>query len=199
MAWKVEGTYFETCSCNVVCPCTVASFDIGSDYDRCAFALVFSVARGEIDGTDVSGAKVVAIGDTPKVMTDGSWNLGVFIDAKTDEQADKLAGVFGGAMGGPMGGIAPLVGEMRGVERATIDIREDGLEHSVKIGDSVEFAVQDVVPFGIENGQPSRAVGIFHPAGSELTIAKTTDAKINAFGITVDGKSAFSAPFSWAA
>ena len=25
MPWKLEGSYFETCSCNVVCPCT-ASF-----------------------------------------------------------------------------------------------------------------------------------------------------------------------------
>lgn len=199
MAWKLEGTYFETCSCNVVCPCTVASFDIGADYDRCAFALVFSVAKGEIEGTDVSGTRVVAIGDTPKVMTDGNWRLGVFIDAKSDEQVEKLGGVFGGAMGGPMGGIAPLVGDMRGIERATIDVREDGLQHSVKIGDAVDFSVQDVVPFGIESGQPSRAVGIFHPAGSELTIAKATNASINAFGIEVDGKSAFSAPFAWAA
>ena len=34
MAWKLEGTYFETCSCEVVCPCT-ASLALGADYDRC--------------------------------------------------------------------------------------------------------------------------------------------------------------------
>ena len=199
MAWQVKGTYFETCSCNVVCPCAVASFDIGADYDRCAFALVFSVAKGEIDGTDVSGTRVVAIGDTPKVMTDGNWSLGMFIDAETDEQVEKLGGVFGGAMGGPMEGIAALVGDMRGIERATIEVKEDGLAHSVKIGKEVEFAVEDVVPLGVETGEPSRAVGISHFAGSELTISKATEASINAFGIEVDGKSAFSTPFSWAA
>ena len=29
MAWKLEGTYFETCSCDVVCPCT-ASLALGA-------------------------------------------------------------------------------------------------------------------------------------------------------------------------
>jgi len=42
--------------------------------------------------------------------------------------------------------------------------------------------------------------GIFHPAGSELTISKATRSHISAFGIEFEGKSAFSAPaFSWAA
>jgi hypothetical protein len=29
MAWQIEGRYFETCSCEVVCPCT-ASLTLGA-------------------------------------------------------------------------------------------------------------------------------------------------------------------------
>jgi hypothetical protein len=199
MAWQIEGTYFETCSCEVVCPCT-ASLALGADYDRCRVTLVFHVADGEVDGTDVSGLTVAAVADTPKVMTDGNWRLGVFIDDKaSDEQAEKLGGVFSGALGGPMAGLGPLIGENLGVERAPIEFREDGLTHSVRIGDAVDFEVEDVVPFGVESGEPARLTGIFHPAGSELTIAKATRTSISAFGIEYDGKSAFSAPFAWAA
>jgi hypothetical protein len=199
MAWKIEGTYFETCSCDVVCPCT-ASLALGADYDRCRVTLVFNVVDGEVDGTDVSGLTVAAVADTPQVMTDGGWRLGVFIDDKaSDEQAEKLGGVFGGQLGGPMGGLAPLIGENLGVERAPIEVREDGLTHSVRIGDAVDFEVEDVVPFGVESGEPARLSGIFHPAGSELTIAKATRSSINAFGIEYDGKSGFSSRFSWAA
>jgi hypothetical protein len=116
MAWQIEGTYFETCSCEVVCPCT-ASLALGADYDRCRVTLVFHVADGEVDGTDVSGLTVAAVADTPKVMTDGNWRLGVFIDDKaSDEQAEKLGGVFSGALGGPMAGLGPLIGENLGVE-----------------------------------------------------------------------------------
>jgi hypothetical protein len=200
MAWKIEGSYFESCSCEVVCPCT-ASLALGADYDRCRLTLVFHVENGEVDGTDVSGLTVAAVGDAPKVMTDGNWRLGVFIDAAaSDEQAEKLGGVFSGALGGPMEGLAPLISENLGVQRAPIEVRNEGLHHSVRIGDDVDIEVEDVVPFGVETGEPARVVGIFHPAGSDLTIAKATRANVNAFGIEFQGKSAFSTShFAWAA
>src|SRR5689334_20756179 len=151
MAWKIEGTYFETCSCELVCPCT-ASLALGASYDRCKVTLVFHVQTGEVDGTDVGGLTVAALADTPKVMTDGDWKLGVFIDsAASDEQAEKLGAVFSGQLGGPMAALGPLVGESLGVERAPIEVREDGLKHSVKIGDAVDFEIEDVVPFGVES------------------------------------------------
>jgi hypothetical protein len=200
MAWNLEGTYFETCSCEVVCPCT-ASLALGADYDRCKVTLVFHIVDGDVEGTDVSGLTVAAVGDSPKVMSDGNWRLGVFIDgAASDEQAEKLGAVFGGQLGGPMEALAPLVSENLGVERAPIEVREDGVRHSVRIGDAIDFEIEDVVPFGVESGEPARLSGVFHPAGSELTIAKATRSRISAFGIEYEGKSGFSnSAFSWAA
>jgi hypothetical protein len=198
MAWKLEGTYFETCSCDVVCPCT-ASLALGADLDYCRATLVFNVADGDVEGTDVSGLTVAAIVDSPKVMSDGNWRLGVFIDDKaSDEQLAKLGAVFGGQLGGPMEAVGPLVGEQLGVERAPIEVREDGLRHSVRIGDAIDFEVEDVVPVGVESGEPARLSGIFHPAASELTIAKATRSNIDAFGISYEGRSGFSSSrFAW--
>jgi hypothetical protein len=200
MAWKLAGTYFETCSCDVVCPCT-ASLALGADLDYCRVTLVFNVKDGDVDGTDVSGLTVAAVCDTPKVMTDGNWRIGVFIDgAASDEQAEKLGAVFSGQLGGPMEALGPLIGENLGAQRAPIEVREDGLTHSVKIGDAVDFEIEDIVSFGVENGQPAQLKGIFHPAGDSLTIAKATRSAINAFGIEYEGKSAFSrSEFAWAA
>jgi hypothetical protein len=200
MAWQIEGTYFETCSCEVVCPCT-ASLALGADYDRCRVTLVFHITDGDVEGTDVGGLTIAALTDTPKVMTDGNWRLGVFVDANaSDEQAEKLGAVFGGQLGGPMEALGPLIGENLGVERAPIEVREDGLRHSVRIGEAVDFEIEDVVPFGVESGEPARLTGIFHPTGSELTIARATRSAINAFGIEYEGKSAFSTSrFAWAA
>ncbi|MEA2293894.1 MAG: hypothetical protein QOE86_1533 [Solirubrobacteraceae bacterium] len=200
MAWQIEGTYFETCSCEVVCPCT-ASLALGADYDRCRLTLVFHITDGDVEGTDVGGLTIAALADTPKVMTDGNWRLGVFVDANaSDEQAEKLGAVFGGQLGGPMEALGPLIGENLGVERAPIEVREDGLRHSVRIGEAVDFEIEDVVPFGVESGEPARLTGIFHPAGSELTISRATRSAINAFGIEYEGKSAFSTSrFAWAA
>jgi hypothetical protein len=200
MSWKLEGSYFETCSCDVVCPCT-ASMTLPATHDYCRVTLVFNVKQGDVEGVDVGGLTVAAIADTPKVMTEGNWKLGVFIDAAaSDEQAEKLGAVFSGALGGPMEGLGPLVGENLGVERAPITVEEEGLRHSVRIGDAIDYEIEDVVPFGVETGEPARLTGIFHPAGSDLTVARATRSKINAFGISYDGASAFSrSSFSWAA
>jgi hypothetical protein len=173
----------------------------GASEDYCRIVLVFHVREGEVEGVDVSGLTVAAIAETPKVMTEGNWRLGVFIDAAaSDEQAQKLGGVFSGALGGPMEALGPLVGENLGVERAPIEVREEGLTHSVKIGDSVDFEIEDIVPFGVESGEPVRMAGMFHPVGNELVISHATRSQIDAFGISYEGKSGFSrSEFAWAA
>jgi hypothetical protein len=200
MAWSLEGSYVETCSCDLICPCN-ASFDHGATYDYCRATLVFAIRDGEIEGTDVGGLNVAAIIDTPKVMTDGNWRLGVFVDERaSDEQMEKLVAVFGGRKGGPMEAIGPLVGEMLGVERAPIDVVDDGVRHSVRVGDAIDFEIEDIVPFGVESGRPIRFDGMFHPAGSNLTIAEATRSRIDAFGISYEGKTGLStSEFSWAA
>ena len=200
MSWSLKGSYAETCSCELMCPCNL-SFDHGATYDYCRATLAFHVHEGEIEGTDVGGLKVAAIADTPKVMTDGNWKLGMFVDENaTDEQADKLTAVFSGQLGGPMAGLAPLVGEVVGVERVPIAIVDDGLRHSVRIGDAIDFEIEDIVPFGVETGEPARLAGIFHPVGSVLTAAEAKRSRISAFGIEYEGKTGLStAEFSWAA
>ena len=199
MAWSIEGRYFENCSCNVVCPCT-ASLALGADNDYCRALLAFHIDSGEVEGTDVSGLTVAALADTPKYMHEGNWKLGVLIDdAASDEQAEKLGQVFSGALGGPMEALGPLVSENLGVERVPMEFSSEGLQHSLKMGDAGSVAVEDVVSFGVETGEPARITGIFHPAGSELTIAKATESNVHAFGIELAnvGGSGFSTNFAW--
>jgi hypothetical protein len=200
MSWHLEGSYVETCSCELMCPCNL-SFDHGATYDFCRVTLVFDIHSGDVDGTDIGGLRVAAIADTPKVMTEGNWRLGMFVDERaTEEQAEKLVQVFSGQLGGPMGALAPLVGEMLGVERAAIEIHDDGLRHSVSVGDTIDFEIEDVVPYGVETGEPVRFSGMFHPVASDLTMAEAKRSRISAFGIEYEGKTGLStSSFSWAA
>src|SRR5438094_2406641 len=162
MAWKLDGSYFETCSCDVMCPCT-ASLALGATKDRCNVTLVFHVKSGEVDGTDVSGLTVAAVADTPKVMSDGNWRLGVVIDeAASDEQAEKLGAVFSGQLGGPMEALGPLLGEMLGVERVAMEFSSENGHHKLTVGDKGQVEVEDVIPFGVESGEPAKLAGIFH-------------------------------------
>ena len=200
MSWNLKGSYVETCSCELMCPCNL-SFDHGATYDFCRATLVFHIRQGEVEGTDIGGRKVAAIIDTPKVMTDGNWRLGLFVDEEaSDEQTEKLVQVFSGQLGGPMAGLAPLVGEVLGVERVPIEVVDDGVRHSVRIGDAIDFEVEDIVPFGVETGEPVRFAGMFHPVASDLTMAEAKRSQINAFGIQYEGKTGLStSEFSWAA
>ena len=200
MSWNLTGSYVETCSCELMCPCNL-SMDHGATYDFCRATLVFNLRDGQVEGTEVGGRTGVLIADTPKVMTEGNWRLGVYVDdGASDEQFDKLVKVFGGQLGGPMGALAPLVGEVVGVERAAIEVTDDGLVHSVRVADTIEFEIEDIVPFGVEDGQPVRFQGMFHPVASALTMAEARRTRINAFGIAYEGKTGLStSTFSWAA
>ena len=199
MAWNLQGRYFENCSCEMPCPCTV-SFDAGADYERCNALLAFHVDSGEVEGVDVSGLTVAVVADAPKVMTEGNWRVALAMDeSASDEQADKLGKVFGGELGGPMEMLAPLIGELLGVERAPIDFAAEDGRHRVKIGDSTEIEVEDVVPFGVETGEPAKLTDVFHPAATTLTVGKATRSRVSLVGLefSAEGKSGFSAPFTW--
>lgn len=200
MSWNLRGDYVETCSCELMCPCNL-SLDHGATYDFCRVTLVFDIREGSVEGTDVGSCRVALVADTPKVMTEGGWRVGVFVDEQaSDAQFDRLVQVFSGQLGGPMAGLAPLIGEMLGVERAPVEVEHDGLRHRVRIGSAVDFEVEDIVPFGSEDGEPVRFAGMFHPVASDLTMAEATRSTIDAFGIRYDARTGLSkSGFAWAA
>ena len=132
MARRQDGTYFENSSCDMVCPCTTSGLTMPADQDRCRVVLAFHVDHGEVDGLDVSDKTVVVVADTPPAMADGNWRLGVIMDAAASpEQA---------------AGLAPLIGEMLGIESALIDYVDEGRRHSLKVGDFMDIQIEDFVP-----------------------------------------------------
>lgn len=198
MAWQLDGTYFENCSCDVLCPCGASSLVLPADKDRCRVVLAFNVEDGDVEGTDVSDLTVVVLADTPAQMTDGNWRVGMFIDERaSEEQAQALGAVFGGEKGGPMGALAPLIGEMLGLERAPIEYSNGGTTHRLKVGDMIELEVEDFVPEG--QSETTRIGPINHPAASTLTVARATKSKVQAFGyeFSNEGMNGHAAPFSW--
>ena len=105
------------------------------------------------------------------------------IDAEaSDEQAEKLGAVFSGASGGPMQALAPLLGEHLGLGAAPIDLQRGGAPPQPQDRGFIDVELENIVPFGVETGEPARLTGIFHPAGSELAISHATRWQISAFG-----------------
>lgn len=200
MAWQIAGTYIENCNCDSVCPCATSGFTQAADGDACHLSLIFHIDGGAIEGVDVASRTVALVCDTPKMMADGGWAVGLFIDdGASDEQADALGSVFGGQAGGPVGALAPLIGEVRGVERAPMTYVSDGLTHSVKIGSAVDIEVQDTLQPGSD--KPVELHGMTATPVPDVVVATATRSSVNAFGMEWDntGKHGFSGPFSWSA
>src|SRR3954451_6940295 len=201
MAWRLDGTYFENCPCDMVCPCTTSALTMPADAERCRVVLIFHIDSGEVEGVEVNGLTVAVLADTPPVMAEGNWRVGMFMDADaSEEQAEKLGAVFSGQLGGPMEALGGLIGEQLGVERVAMEFESDNGHHKLTVGDKGTVEVEDVVSFGNESGEPATMTNIFHPAGSTLTIAKATETSgVSAFGIDAQnaGKSGFSHRFAW--
>ena len=129
MAWRLDGTYFESCSCDAVCPCTWSALTAKATLDRCRALLAYHVESGEIEGVDVSGLSFALFLDTPPVMSEGNWRVGVYLDdAASDSQAGQLGALLSGQLGGPPAMLGPLIGEMLGVEKVSITYTDDGAE-----------------------------------------------------------------------
>ena len=200
MAWYLQGTYIENCSCEVVCPCAASAFAAPATYERCNAALAWHIDSGEVDGTDVSDLSVVLVLDAPQQMSEGNWRGGMFMDDRaSDEQAEKLGGIFSGQMGGPLANVVPLISENLGLEVAPIEHADDGRRHRVKVGDAIEMEIEDLVsPFDPDGPLP-KLTETKHPASSEMTPARALAGRVQGLGVgfSGEGKSGLSTPFAW--
>ena len=166
MSFSVEGDYFEVCSCDVSCNCVWLGSATGDD---CDVLLAWHVTNGSKDGVDLSGLNAVMAVHSPKRMTDGGWKVALYLDDRASaEQSEALGAVFSGAAGGHLANLGPLIGEVAGVEPATIRFeRSDGSLHAEVAGalsmnseqvvgmDGREPAVIANAPFGVVT-QPLR-------------------------------------------
>jgi hypothetical protein len=134
MAYELEGSLLEVCTCNILCPCWV-----GEDPDggKCDGLFAWHFDKGTINGTDVSGRTFGWIGHIPGNILEGNWRIVVFIDEDaTDEQEQALLDVWTGKLGGPIADLAQLVGEVMAVERVPITFTVEGVKGKVKFGDA---------------------------------------------------------------
>ena len=197
MAWNLSGTFYENCSCTATCPYTWSNMQYAATTDRCNAALAFSIESGDVNGTDMAGCTMVLLVDSPPVMSDGGWDVGLVIDDGASEaQVEALGAVVSGQLGGPPAALGPLLGNFLGIERMPISISSDGNEHTVTFGDSsytgrphVNGSDDVVALTGIDT----------HPAGPVLGLAPVSSSSVSAMGISFGGEglSGFSNPFSW--
>lgn len=150
MTYRIEGDYFEACSCKVSCPCIF--LNPGTE-DNCDVFFAWRINSGEKDGTRLGGLNVALAVHSPKLMTDGGWRVALYLDDRaTQQQTDALTAIFAGQAGGHLAAVAPLIGEVTGVHRVPIAFEKHGLKRSVKVGNVMEVAVGELT--GMDGQKP---------------------------------------------
>ncbi|MBB3189897.1 DUF1326 domain-containing protein [Halomonas cerina] len=199
--WHIEGQYMETCNCDFICPCIGSNLTARPTEGDCKAAIAMRIDDGNKDGTSLNGLAFIVLLHSPGPMAEGNIKVGLIIDDQADEaQTQAISEIASGAVGGPMAGLAPLVGEMAGVEKRPITFTEDGLKRTVEAGDLVDQALEGV-PSVSKEGEPIYLENTAHPVSTKLALANASHSRFHAFGIDWEDASGLRnghfAPFSW--
>ena len=202
-AWQVNGEYFETCSCDFVCPCIPSNLAAKPTKGDCTFAFAFQVDRGRFGTVTLDGLAFAVVGWTPGVMGEGNWKVGLIVDERASaEQQQAIAGIASGQAGGPMAALGPLIGTFLGVEKKPIRFEKTGLKRSVSIPGVLEQAVEGVA----SAANPAETLVIdntLHPVNARLALAHAAGSRLRAFGLNWEDSSGRNnghfAPFAWQA
>src|SRR5262245_58675193 len=108
--WQISGQYYETCSCDFICPCILGQMVATPSKGSCTFAMALHVERGTFDSVTLDGLGFIVLGYTPEAMIKGNWSVGLIVDERAKaEQRDAIATITSGNAGGPMAAVTGLV------------------------------------------------------------------------------------------
>jgi hypothetical protein len=201
-SWQVGGQYYETCSCDFVCPCILGQMAVRPTKGSCTFAMAMQVERGNYGSLSLNGLGFSVVALTPEEMGKGNWSVGLIIDERASaEQRDALTAIASGAAGGPMAALSGLIGKFLGVEAAPIRFDRNGLKWSVTASTLVDMAAEGAKGINPNATEPLYLDNTGHPASDRLAIAHALKSHVHALGLKWDDASGKNnghyAPFSW--
>ena len=201
-SWSISGQYFETCSCDFVCPCITGQMAVRPSKGSCTFAMAMQVERGSFGKVPLEGVAFIVLGFTPAEMGKGNWSVGLVIDERaTAEQRDAITAIASGAAGGPMAPLSGLIGKFLGAEQAPIRIDRTGIKFTVTAGNLVDMAAEGAMGIDPAATEPLFIDNTGHPVSSRLALAHASKSHVHALGLTWDdagGKNnGHFAPFNW--
>jgi hypothetical protein len=201
-AWQVSGQYYETCSCDFVCPCVPGGMTVRPTNGSCTFAMAFSIEHGKYGSMSLDGLGFIVIGFTPEEMGKGNWSVGLIVDERAKaERRDAIAAIASGAAGGPMAALWGMVGKFLGVQPAALQFDCNGAKWSVKASEFVDMAAEGAKGLNPQSSEPMHLDNTGHPAADRFALAHASRSRVDAFGLSWEDVSGRNngqyAPFSW--
>jgi len=201
-AWQVSGQYYETCSCDFVCPCLPGGMTVSPTKGWCTFAMAFQVDRGSYGQVSLDGLGFIVLGFTPEAMAKGNWSVGLIADERASaDQRDAITAIASGAAGGPMAALSGLVGKFLGVQPAPIRFDRNGAKWSVTAAGFVDMAAEGAKGINPDATEPLHLDNTGHPAADRFALARASTSRVLALGLSWEDASGRNngqyAPFSW--
>lgn len=140
MAWTLQGTWYESCSCKVMCRCNFGPAE--PDQGWCSGVLAFTVDAGESNGVDLAGTTAVLHAELPGDFMGGIDKAVMYLDEGcSQEQRDELEAIFQGKRGGVWEGVAGMIGEFLPSQVARVDVT-GGDQPRIKVGDMIDLTLE---------------------------------------------------------
>ena len=196
--WHLKGQYFESCNCDVLCPCIVQSASVRPTYGHCDVALAFHIDEGEIDGTTLAGLNLVAAHFTPGPMAAGNWTSAFYLDERANpQQREALERILSGKVGGPAERWTAMATSFMGIKYVPIEFKVEGRIHSVTIPNIMDFCVEPIMARG--QNDALLLANTSHFANRDLYLAKGSRGSYTDHGMRWDnsGKNGHYASFDW--
>jgi len=103
VSWRIAGSYFESCSCDPICPCRRIDGVAGgrSTYGECLGFLTWAIETGGADGVSFDGLKVAMAVRYHDDEPGSPWSYVLYLDDTADgAQRRKLEEIYTGKLGG---------------------------------------------------------------------------------------------------
>jgi hypothetical protein len=149
MSWRIQGTYFESCNCDPICPCRKIDGVSGgrSTHGVCMGVLSWLIEEGSANGVDLSGAPVALALRYSDDEEGSPWTWVLYLDSRSDqEQRDALEGIFTGRLGGDPESHFPWVwkpSELLAVRPVEIELDHTRRRQLLRIRDRVSVRIRD--------------------------------------------------------
>ncbi len=181
--WEIEGEYFESCNCEVLCPCLLSRAQARPTEGHCNVAMAFHITRGRYANVSLDGLNVVAAFHTPGIMAHGNWTAALYVDERADsEQRTALERIFSGEADGPFGRLSALVATRLPTKSVPIEFTSEDRKRKITIPKIAEITVEGIV--GIKD-LVVWIDNVAHPCATRLAAARGIESRL------VDGRLVF--------
>jgi hypothetical protein len=191
--WSLEGSYFEACSCEVVCPCI---FESPPSHGDCSVLYAWHIERGHLNGTSLDDLNVALAAYAGGHMQRVKWLASLYLDERAKgSQRQALKAIFTGNSGGHPAVLVGFFERFIDVKSVPIEYRAHGKERAIRIPDLITADVKAIS--GQQNGD---AIVQGHPLclapGEPFVVARSKAVVLRDhwswnFGGSASGYSAF--------